>query len=476
MPKGFKKPLIIILVFFFFLTFSTPVQSFLTLPTHQKISVGDELSLGLKFPPGFLEQLSIEINDGQDILDFKNTKFNFADISPVALEPGHVNLQLKLFGIIPIKKINVDVVQNIKVYPGGQAIGVLLRTQGILIVGQSPIIDANGEAHLPAKKAGIEIGDTIVKVNDHYINTDDQLARLINELGSKQESINILIKRNNNFLIKKITPIYCSETKTYRIGLYVRDNAGGVGTLTFFDPISRKYGALGHMISDSDTNQQINIKNGKLVRASIQGIQIGKRGQPGEKVGIFVENSSLGDIQINSFCGIFGSLRDLKIINSYFSQPLPIAYANQIKTGYAEILTVVENENVEKFSINIEKVMPGRNDGKSMIIRITDPKLIKKTGGIIQGMSGSPIIQNGKIIGAVTHVFINDPTRGYGIFIENMLKEAGLIKQKDLKILGHKTQDFFSSYVTKNRKLAENSRKKRHFLGGYLFVFVEIVS
>jgi len=435
-PKSFRKSLIIFLTLFLFLTFSPPIQSYLSLPTQQKISVGDKLSLGLELPPTFSEQLSIEINDGQSILDFSQKTYNEATTSPVALQPGKVNLQLKLFGVIPLKKINVDVVENIKVFPGGQAVGVILRTQGILVVGQSPIIDVNGDSQFPAKDAGIEIGDTIVKINNISIQTDDQLARLINELGTKKEKINITVKRNNVYHTKEITPIYCPETKTYRIGLYVRDNAGGVGTLTFFDPVTNRYGALGHMICDSETNQQINIKKGKLVRASIQGIEIGKRGKPGEKVGLFVDNSDLGSIEVNSYCGIFGSLKQDDLKTNYYSEPLPIAYANQIKTGYAEILTVIENEKIEKFAISIEKIMTGRTDGKNMIIRITDPVLLNKTGGIIQGMSGSPIIQNGKIIGAVTHVFVNDPTRGYGIFIEDMLGEAGIINYKESDDIG----------------------------------------
>ncbi|MFZ5943411.1 MAG: SpoIVB peptidase [Bacillota bacterium] len=426
MPKSFRKNIIIFLAFFLFIAFSTPMQSYLTLPTEQKISVGDKLTLGLEFPQSFREKLSVQINDGEQILGNKQGEFNFSDISPVALEPGKVNLQLKLFGIIPLKKINVDVVENIKVIPGGQSVGVLLRTQGILIVGQSPVIDQLGDSHFPAKKAGVETGDTIIKVNNNYVQTDDQLASLIHELGKKGETIKFLIRRKNAYLTKEIKPIYCPETKSYRIGLYVRDNAGGVGTLTFVDPVSQKYGALGHMISDGETNQKLNIKTGKLVKASIQGIQIGKRGQPGEKVGMFVENSTLGDIQLNSYCGIFGAI-DANI-QDYLAKPIPISYSNQIKTGIAEIYTVVENQKVEKFTILIEKTLTGRSDGKNMIIRITDPKLLKTTGGIIQGMSGSPIIQDGRLVGAVTHVFVNDPTRGYGIYIENMLREAGIIE------------------------------------------------
>ncbi|MGI6226406.1 MAG: SpoIVB peptidase [Peptococcales bacterium] len=426
MPKSFRKTLATVLVCLLFLTFFTPIQSYLALPTQQKISVGDKLSIGTQLPSNFLEKFSIEISDGQSILNFPESTLNFAKTSPVAIEPGQVNLQLKLFGIIPFKNINIDVVENIEVYPGGQAVGVILRTKGILVVGQSPILDQNGITHFPAKDAGIEIGDTITKINNILIETDEQLAKIVNEAGASNKIVNISIKRNNQVLTKEITPVFCQETKTYRIGLYVRDNAGGVGTLTFVDPLTNKYGALGHMICDTETNQQINITKGKLVRAAIKGIEMGKRGKPGEKVGMFVDNSALGDIQVNSYCGIFGSMSSEKLVNSHYPKPLPIAFRNQIQIGNAEILTVLENEKVEKFSISIEKIMTNRNDGKNMIIRISDPVLIKKTGGIIQGMSGSPIIQNGKIIGAVTHVFVNDPTRGYGIFIEDMLNEAGI--------------------------------------------------
>jgi len=425
-PKGFRKTLFLVALAFFLLTFFAPIQCYLALPTEQKISVGDKLSLGVDFPETISEKLSVQINSGQGLLSFTENSFNYSEILPTALEPGQINLQLKLFGIIPLKNINVDVVENIKLYPGGQSVGVILRTQGVLVVGQSPIVDLDGNTHFPAKDAGIEAGDTIVKINNIFIQTDDQLARLVNELGAADKKIHITVKRQNKMFNKEIKPIFCPETKTYRIGLYVRDNAGGVGTLTFFDPLTGKYGALGHMISDNQTNQKIDIKKGKLVRASIEGIEIGKRGKPGEKMGTFVEDSELGDIQVNSYCGIFGTINNDILAHSYYSEPLPIAFANQIKTGPAEILTVVEKEKVEKFAINIEKIMTNRNDGKNMIIRIVDPYLLKKTGGIIQGMSGSPIIQNGKIVGAVTHVFVNDPTRGYAIFIEEMLNEAGI--------------------------------------------------
>jgi len=339
-PKGFRKLLTAFLIYAIVFTIIPPVQSYLTLPTEQKISVGDQLSIGLNFPQSLLEQVSIQINDGKEILNAsKNQLLNLKDNFPVAHEPGKINLKLKLFGVIPLKEIKVNVVPNIKLYPGGQAVGVLLRTDGVLIVGQSPIIDKNGEAQFPAKEAGIRVGDTITKVNGHIIQTDDQLAKFINDLGSQNKTIKLTIKRSNKIFTREISPIYCLETNTYRIGLFVRDNAGGVGTLTFYDPQTHKYGALGHMIANSETNQQINIKNGKLVKASIEGIHAGKKGQPGEKMGVFVEKSDLGNIEANSFCGIFGTLSHYsKVKNNVYPSPIPVGFANQVKLGSAEIL------------------------------------------------------------------------------------------------------------------------------------------
>jgi stage IV sporulation protein B len=250
------------------------------------------------------------------------------------------------------------------------------------------------------------------------------------------------IRRNGKLQVKYVHPAYCQDTKSYRIGLFVRDNAGGVGTLTFYDPATGKYGALGHVIADAETNQRIRILQGKIMQASIEDIQKAKRGSPGEKVGIFVEDSDLGTIEKNESCGIFG-VTERALSNSIYQEPLPIEYSNRIYPGKAQILTVLKEQEIRKYEVVIEKVMGnlGRLDGRNMIIRIDDPDLLNQTGGIVQGMSGSPIIQDGKIVGAVTHVFVNDPTRGYGVFIENMLIEAGILIPKE-KTLGIDSQGF----------------------------------
>ncbi len=368
--------------------------------TVQQTPANEEAALTLSYPTAFLEQFQPKIS-------------------------------MRLLELLPNQEPAETRYPEKMLYPGGQAIGILLRTDGILVVGQSPIF-VDGEAQNPAEEAGIQPGDAITRVGDVAITHDDQLALLVNQLGEQQKPVILHIQRQNREMTKEITPIYCAESKSYRIGLLIRDNAGGVGTLTFVDPETMEYGALGHMISNSETQSKINILKGKLVTAQIQGIKKGTSGYPGEKIGRFVSNFSLGTIEKNTTAGIFGVLTDENVLTeSSYTQALPTAAPNQIVLGPAQIFTAIDGNKVECFDVEIEKVMPAHKDGKGLVVRVTDPVLLEKTGGIVQGMSGSPIIQNGRIIGAVTHVFINDPTRGYGILIHDMLQETSILDETD---------------------------------------------
>lgn len=432
-----------LLVVFSFLT--PQMQSYYRLQEKQRMTVGDSLNLVLRFPPSLLKTINVYVQEGERLLSMDGNNLNQARYSlgvnsPVAVKPGRVTLQLKLFGVIPLKQINVDVLPEIQLVPGGHSIGVLLRTDGVMVVGYSPVLNENNEPLFPAKDADIAIGDVITEINGTKVLTDDQVKNIISSLGNSR--FEMTVKRNGRQYVKYITPLYCNDTKSYRIGLFVRDNAGGVGTLTFYEPKSKKYGALGHVIADAETNQSLKIRQGKILCASIEDVQKAKRGIPGEKVGIFIEDSDLGSIEKNETCGIYGQINN-EINNSIYKSPLPIAYYGNIHAGEAQILTVLNGQEIKQYNIIIERInnVYGRLDGKNMIIRITDQELLEKTGGIIQGMSGSPIIQDGKIIGAVTHVFVNDPTRGYGVFIENMLLEAGLL-QRENKTLGFSSQGF----------------------------------
>lgn len=421
-------------------------QSYYYLQEKQRFTVGEPLEILLKLPPSLLKTINVYVREGEKLLtingqDFKQEKYILGVNSPVLVKPGNLSLELKLFGVIPLKKIMVDVVPDIRLVPGGHSIGVLLKTEGVMVIGFSPILNQQNEPSFPARDADIRVGDVLIGINGIKVTSDDQVRKIIKEASITDQGITIKIKREGHLLERVVYPRYCQDTKSYRIGLFVRDNAGGVGTLTFYDPLSKKYGALGHVITDSETNQKLKIKQGKIFSASIENIQKGRIGNPGEKIGVFLENTEFGNIEKNEMCGIYGTMQK-DLLNSLYHSPLPVVFSNQIRSGKAQILTVVHGQEIKKYDIVIEKLLPGRLDGKNMIIRITDPKLLEETGGIVQGMSGSPIIQDGRIAGAVTHVFVNDPSRGYGVFIENMLFEAEIIN-KQKRILGQSSQDSF---------------------------------
>lgn len=314
--------------------------------------------------------------------------------------------------------------KDIEVYPGGISIGVKINNKGALVVGYSDISTHEGLSESPGKVAGIELGDIIEEVNGENIETCSDLISKVKTCRNDEMTVKIL--RGNSELTKKISLI--KEDNEYKIGLWVRDSTAGIGTLTFYDKDSKTFGALGHPITDGDTNVSFNIKSGTLLKSSVLSIKKGERGNPGEIKGLFInENESIGNIEKNTNSGIYGDA-SVELINPNFNKAMTVAYRDEIKEGHAQIITTVEDGGAKAYDIEILKLLPQDEPGsKSMIIKIVDPVLLEKTGGIVQGMSGSPIIQNGKIIGAVTHVLINKPDVGYGIYIEWMLQDAGVI-------------------------------------------------
>lgn len=251
-----------------------------------------------------------------------------------------------------------------------------------------------------------------------------------------------------------MTPVHCAETDRFRIGLFIRDGVVGVGTMTCWDPQTRYYSALGHIIVDADTKQGINVMNGKIVSASIQTIKPGRPGWPGEKIGVFNDKGTVaGNIIKNSSSGIYGEM-ETDPVNPHYPYQMEIAYAHQVKEGPAQIMTVINGETIEKFDIVIEKKYSARQNGKDMVIKVTDPRLISITGGIIQGMSGSPIIQDDHLAGAVTHVFLNDPQTGYGIFMDNILSEMPTQGSQTQKV---STKFFFEKFELISAALKSNA-------------------
>ncbi|MDD2234185.1 MAG: SpoIVB peptidase [Desulfitobacteriaceae bacterium] len=395
------------------------IRQVINLPTHS-----ENTKISYLKPSGLLTKfISVDLVPETDLVLSQTLKQDF-------------QVSYKLFGIFPFKNTRIEVLPSIKLLPGGQSIGVSLQTQGVMIVGQASV-NKNGSKTFPAKEAGIETGDSILKINGKEVHTDQDVAHLVNEAGKNQQTITLHIKHQNQIIEKSVQAVYCDESKRYRIGLFVRNEATGVGTLTFIDPITKKYGALGHVINDLDTNQRIEVSQGLITNSTIYGIEKSTRGHPGEKQGTFSNNSKLtGNIEKNTPVGIFGQINGE--VSSLFKEPIEVGWASEIKEGPAKIYTVLHGEQIQDFDVKIERIIPNRTDSKNMIISIVDPKLIEITGGIIQGMSGSPIIQNGKIIGAVTHVFINDSQRGYGVFIQNMLKESGILEKKEAKVSSYK--------------------------------------
>ncbi len=409
------------------LVISLIVPLFLWYNYSQNLQIiqGKEHYVNLPFP--FEAEIScdqegiLKIN-GRLIDDRDSRKVSLRNpLAVKATSLGKVSLDIKLFGLIPVRQLTVNVLPEKELYPGGQSVGIKLTSDGVIVVGHNKVDGA-----YPAKEGGIKKGDSIIAINNKKVEGVDEAAQLIDEKGSRGSAVKFTVKRDEDVIEKQVTPNYCLETNSYRIGLFIRDTAAGVGTLTFIDPATNRYGALGHVIVDIDTNKAIDISQGEIVKASIVGINEAQRGHPGEKTGVFIEQKDIiGSIEKNTELGIFGTLEKMENKNNIYDEPVPIGLSSDVKTGPAEILTVIRGDNIEKFDIQIQRIVNKTSPtNKGFIIKVTDERLLAKTGGIIQGMSGSPIIQDDNIVGAVTHVFVNEPAKGYGIFIEWMFLES----------------------------------------------------
>lgn len=301
--------------------------------------------------------------------------------------------------------------------PVGQAIGVKLFADGVLVVGLS-------ESTPTAADAGIKVGDMLLEFNHTPIKSTEQLRKLLAQNGGK--SAELTLQRGSRLQTVSLTP-NCGEDGTYRLGALIRDSMAGIGTMTFYDPASGTFGALGHGVTDVDTGKLLPLESGSIMDASVKAVQKGKSGCPGELRGDFDLTRDSGVLYANTNSGIFGTMAQKELETA--QSALPLAKRGEVKSGKATIIANVSGNEVCEYDIEIEKVFSSSGDTRNMLLHITDPNLLDTTGGIVQGMSGSPILQNGKIIGAVTHVLVGDATRGYGIFIENML-DAALWKEK----------------------------------------------
>ncbi len=334
---------------------------------------------------------------------------------------GKIDLGVSIFDTIPLKNISVSVIPKTTVIPLGDSIGMKLYTKGVLVVGMSDI-----EGNKPYENTGIEEGDRIIKIDNVEITCTDDLVETVNKSKGKELEVKYVKEENDTEMVANIIPAKTSENE-YKLGLWVRDAAAGVGTVTFYEPISEQFASLGHGITDIDTGSLVKIASGELVKAHILSIMKGQKGVPGELRGTIDGGSKLGEVYNNTSFGIFGKLETASSLEVSNKNEMEVLSRDKIKTGKAQIICEIETGNKKYYDIEIQKIYYNNNsNNKSMLIKVTDEELLEKTGGIIQGMSGSPIIQDGKFVGAVTHVLVNDPTTGYGVFADLMLKEMKL--------------------------------------------------
>ena len=337
---------------------------------------------------------------------------SFASLGEADEHAGEATVTL--FGL-PFKKVKVNLYENVKLIPGGEAFGVKLRTRGVTVVGTGTCGRA-GEEREPAKEAGIGVNDVILCIDGKEIASSDELTRLI--AGSGGKPMRVTYERAGKQYETELKAA-CDENGVYKAGMWVRDTVAGIGTVTFTEVEGGFTGGLGHGICDNETGKLLPFNSGEIYDAHITGVKRGKPGEPGELRGYFGKDA-IGEVISNTEAGVFGVIdkEDVK------REPVSIALKDEVKEGPAVIYCTVNGEGVKEYTAEISRIISYESETKNFIIRITDTRLLSETGGIVQGMSGSPVLQNGKLVGAVTHVLVNDPAKGYGIFIENMLDEA----------------------------------------------------
>ena len=311
--------------------------------------------------------------------------------------------------------LSASELKNMKLYPGGIPFGVKFMTEGILVVGFCDITSGNKKIN-PSGEAGLRTGDRIISVNGKELLSAEELTKTVEQ--SQGKTLSIVYLREGSRYTTSLTPAYCKNEKCYKTGIYVKDNGAGIGTVTYIDPKTLSFAGLGHGICEGESGSLVPIQRGSVVDVTINGAIKGQKGTPGEVKGSFKAGKT-GTLLKNTSCGVYGVYANLP--KGLPSEPLSLCLRNQLKEGKAYIWCTLDSGGAQKYEIEISNIDRNAAEGKCFTVKVTDPALLAKTGGIVQGMSGSPIIQDGKLVGAVTHVLINDPTTGYGIFIENML-------------------------------------------------------
>ena len=330
-------------------------------------------------------------------------------------EESKYEADLMLFHAIPVKTVSVSVVEQKQVIPCGMPFGIKMFTDGVMVVGTAEIQTESGLRN-PAAEAGIQMGDIVETVNGQDVNRNEEIAAIVEQSGGKPVLLNCL-REGKSFSVS-LLPAKSQADGLWKAGIWVRDSTAGIGTLTFYDPESQTFGGLGHGVCDTDTSELMPFLNGEIMPVTISGVTKGQRGIPGELRGYFASEEAIGLMDANDEFGVYGSLYE-----PVQGELVPVAFRQEAHPGSAQILTTVNGDGPQLYEVTLEHVDYNESaEGKNLVLHVTDARLLELTGGIVQGMSGSPILQDGKLIGAVTHVFVNDPTRGYGIFIETMLE------------------------------------------------------
>ena len=329
-------------------------------------------------------------------------------------------LTFKLFGLFPIRRVNVRLLTDTDVYLGGETVGFNLFSEGVICVGSNQITNSNGTFN-PLKESGIEEGDAILKIEGIDIDSIQDIDTIINLPAFAGKELNVTIRRNGEEIEKVITPAFDPLSQKYKLGLWVRNNASGVGTLTYVKQSDFRFGAVGHPIIDSSLGENFLVDSGKIYKCSLLGIKKGEKNNPGEiRSSINLSDDALGVADTNCSYGVYGNILNKSSLNA--NRTATLGGRLSVNVGPAKIYCAVDNGEVKSYDVTIMKANKQSSaTDKSMIIKVTDKDLLNLTGGIIQGMSGSPIVQNGRLVGAVTHVMLNDPTRGYGVYIDWMV-------------------------------------------------------
>lgn len=398
------------------ITSTEPARTLISLPESIRLGPGIEYDINIGYP------YSVELEEkAEQTVSLKQDALATRGATLISADNGNARIRISLLGIT-LKTIAVSVREEKRITPGGHAIGVAVYTKGALVVGGGSIADENGKKHNPAAEAGIKSGDIILEANGVEVTDAKHLSEIINGCGN--ESVRLLMRRDGETYETTVTPVRDAADGQTRLGLWVRDSTSGIGTLTYCDKEKGMFAALGHGIADADTGKYLTVKGGDIVISEIIDIIQGKSGQPGELRGSFsLSGDTLGSIKDNNIYGIYGST-DAEIYNPLYEN-LPAGSRETVHEGDASILSTVDGGGIKEYTCRILRTARQKApQPKSFIIEITDPALLEITGGIVQGMSGSPVLQDGHIIGAVTHVFINDPSKGYGVYIEWMLEKS----------------------------------------------------